>query len=221
MRKIIHILFIGMLFASTAAMAQQQHNAHESYRYSWIDDSGQPHYSDSLTDEAIKNGYDVLNSSGLVVRHVQRQLSPKERKEAEAAAAKNDAAHAAQQRRISEDQQMLAAYPNVRAFRDAQQAQIDQINQTLQTTQINLHAQEQNLADLLAHVADLKHSGESVPKFLRDRIDKQRASVTEQRATLARQRLDKAEAEKQMDARIKRYRKLRAASEDETNNSGD
>jgi uncharacterized protein (DUF488 family) len=168
------------------------------------------HFSDSLTSNAIKNGYDVLNSSGLVVQHVQRQLTPEERKAADARQAKLAAQKAAAERQHSQDMQMLNAYPNERVFRDAQQAEVDQLTQSLSTTKINLHAQEQNLAELLAHVSELKHAGKPVPDYLEKRIDTQRAAVNQQRATLVKQQQAKDAAEKTMAERLARYRKIKA-----------
>ena len=202
-------ILLGLLLASTAGMAQSN-KQQDSYRYRWNDDHGQMHFSDSLNAQAIKNGYDVLNSNGLVVRHVQRQLSPAERKIAEAKEAKRRAAEAAAERRHSEDMQMLNAYPNVRVFRDAQEAEINELKQSVRTTQINLHAQEQNLAELLSHVADLKHQGKPVPGYMQQRIDTQRAAVNDQRATLAKQQAAEEAAVKKVAERIARYRKLQA-----------
>lgn len=208
MRTIHHILLAGLVCMSSVAMAQQNKGP-VTYRYSWKDDSGQPHFSDSLNAQAIKNGYDVINSSGMVVRHVQRTMTPQERKIADAAKARKDAARAARNRQLAEDQQMLAAYPNERVFRDAQEAEVDELTQSVRTTEVNLHTQEQNLADLLAHVADLKHQGQPVPKYLQDRIAEQRANVTEQRHTLARQKANKLAEQKQVEQRIKHYHELR------------
>ena len=202
-------LLVGLLAVTATAMAQHT-SQKESYRYRWTDDQGQTHFSDSLNTLAIKNGYDVLNNHGLVVNHVDRQLSPEERKLAEAELAKKAAAEAAAQRQHAQDMQMLNAYPNERVFRDAQQAEINELKQSLRTTEINLHAQEQNLADLLAHVADLQHAGKPVPNFLEKRIDTQRSAVKEQRAALNKQQQAKDEAVKRVAERIARYRKLRA-----------
>jgi small-conductance mechanosensitive channel len=202
-------VLVALLLASTAGMAQNSMQQND-YRYRWNDDHGQMHFSDSLNAEAIKNGYDVLNSNGLVVRHVQRQLSPAERKIADAKEAKQKAVQAAAARQHAEDMQMLNAYPNVRVFRDAQQAEINELEQSVRTTQINLHAQEQNLAELLSHVADLKHQGKPVPAFMQKRIDSQRAAVNDQRATLARQQAAKDAAVKKVAERIARYKKLQA-----------
>ncbi len=202
------ILCAVLLSASFAVLAQGVKQS-ESYRYRWLDNHGQIHFSDSLTADAIKNGYDVLNNNGLVIRHVQRQLTPQERKLADARKAREAAARATAEREHAEDMQMLEAYPNERVFRDAQQASIDEIDQTLHTTKINLHAQEQNLADLLAHAAQIRQSGKPVPSFLSKRIDTQRAAVKQQRATLVQQQQAREAAVKRVAERIARYRKLR------------
>jgi uncharacterized protein (DUF488 family) len=208
-RPVIHALLAGLIAFSACAVAQHSKPG-ENYRYRWYDNHGQMHFSDSLTSNAIKNGYDVLNSSGLVVQHVQRQLTPEERKAADARQAKLAAQKAAAERQHSQDMQMLNAYPNERVFRDAQQAEVDQLTQSLSTTKINLHAQEQNLAELLAHVSELKHAGKPVPDYLEKRIDTQRAAVNQQRATLVKQQQAKDAAEKTMAERLARYRKIKA-----------
>jgi len=208
-RRFIANAFLAGLVAFSAAAVAQHANT-ESYRYRWYDKQGQMHFSDSLTTNAIKNGYDVLNSSGLVVQHVERELTPAERKAAEARAAKIAAEKAAAERQHAQDMQMLNAYPTERVFRDSQQAEVDEISQSLRTTQINLNAQEQNLAELLGHASDLKHAGKPVPAYLTKRIDMQRTAVNQQRATLVKQQQARQEAVKEMNERLARYRKLKA-----------
>ena len=209
-RRFIANAFLAGLVAFSAAAVAQQAKTNDSYRYRWYDTHGQMHFSDSLTKNAMKNGYDVLNSNGLVVQHVQRQLTPAERKTAEAKQAKIAAEKTAAERQHAQDMQMLNAYPTERVFRDSQEAGINELTQSLRTTEINLHAQEQNLAELLAHASDLKHAGKPVPVFLTKRIDIQRSAVNQQRATLVKQQQAKQEAVKKMNERLARYRKLKA-----------
>src|SRR5579871_5023859 len=93
MRQSLHLAYaIVALGMAGAAWAQQQGPA---LHYRWVDGSGTPHYSDSLTDDALKYGYDTVNSEGLVVGHVARTLTPAERDAAAAQQAQRDAAQQA------------------------------------------------------------------------------------------------------------------------------
>ena len=67
-------------------MLAQQNQNHSTYRYRWTDAQGLPHYSDSLSADAMKYGYDIVNDRGLTVGHVDRQLNPQERAAAQKAA---------------------------------------------------------------------------------------------------------------------------------------
>ena len=75
MRKFLSVIIAGTLLAGVAAHAQKVNGN----RYKWVDPQGLPHYSDSLTAEAMKAGYDVVNDRGMVVQRVPRQLTAAER----------------------------------------------------------------------------------------------------------------------------------------------
>lgn len=211
MRVKLVIAALALLGLAVAAQAQRANQS--DYRYKWHDGTGLLHYSDSLTAEAMKYGYDVINNRGMTVRHVPRQLTPEERKAAQAEAARTAAARHASERQRQADLQLLAAYPDEDAFKASQRAQIDDLVQHMRTTRLNLRAQEQSLADLLAHAADIERTDKDVPKFLVDRIAEQRKAVAEQRATLDHQEAAKVQAEHDAEKQLQRYRKLRVEME--------
>lgn len=182
-------------------------------RYRWRDAQGLPHYSDSLSSDAMKYGYDLVNDRGMVIQHVQRQLTPEER----VAAQKQAAALAAQQRAAQErsrnEIQMLNAYPTEAAFKQAQQQELDTLDQQMNTTRINLHSQEKALTDLLARAADAERAKQPVPKSLADSIAQQRSVVATQRSTLERQQAGRDAAAQRADQKLQRYRELKAAQQ--------
>jgi hypothetical protein len=209
MRTHVFAIALAALVCGLSVQAQQIKGT-GGIRYRWVDAKGLPHYSDSLTDNAIKAGYDVLNNQGMVVQHVQKQLSPEER-----AAAQKLAAQQAVQRRIAEQQerddiQLLNTYPDEAAYQASQQQTLDNLDQQINTTRINLHSQEKALADLLARAADLENGKKPVPKFLTDDIAKQRDVVADQRATLARQQSDRATLVQQQAQQLQHFRDLKA-----------
>lgn len=206
MRKSLLILATLALSASAVAFAQNSGNL----RYKWYDGQGLMHYSDSLSPDALKFGYDVVNDRGMVVRHIPRELNPEER----AAATKAAAAQAVRQRAAQElantESQMLNAYPDEASYKTSQQQTLDTIDQQIHTTQINLRSQEKALADLLARAAETESARQPVPKFLVDSIATQRNVVTGLRNTQQRQRSLRAQTVQEQATQLARYRELKA-----------
>lgn len=60
--------------------------------YRWTDASGVVHFSDTIPSSALAGGYDIVDSQGMVVRHVERELTPAERRAAATRAAQDAAA---------------------------------------------------------------------------------------------------------------------------------
>jgi hypothetical protein len=211
MRAARYILAGAALCIGTAAFAQKNTTNNNAYRYRWKDASGQSYFSDSLTSDAMKAGYDVVNSQGMVVRHVDRQLTADERAAARKVADAQAAAEQARQQRQREDAQMLNAYPNETAFAAAKNAEVDNFEQAARTTRLNLQGQEKALAELLNRAGDLERAKQPVPKYLSDRIAEQRNTVASLRATLQRQQAAKDAAKTNMEAQLRHYRELKAA----------
>ena len=206
MRKSLLILAAVAMGASLAVSAQNT----GSVRYKWYDSQGLVHYSDSLTADAMKYGYDLVNDRGMVVSHVSRQLNPEER----AAAAKLAEAEAAKQRAAQElanaEAQMLNAYPDEESYKISLQQTLGTVDQQIRTTRINLRSQEKALTDLLARAAEIENAKKPVPKFLTDSVAAQRNVVTALRATLQRQQTLRAQTVQEQVKQLARYRELKA-----------
>jgi hypothetical protein len=208
MRRSVLIVSIALsLGLASAATAQTGSGVH----YRWVDASGLPHFSDSLTDDAVKFGYEVINSDGMVVAHVGKQLSPSER----AAAAKQAAEDAARQNAIEtqkrNDLQLLNTYPDEDALKAEQQEVLENLDEQMNTTRVNLHSQDAALTDLLNRAADNERAKEPVPKFLTDQIASQRTVVANERALLERQKNTREATVQQQTQELQHYRELKAA----------
>jgi len=214
MQAVRYILAGAALCVGTTAFAAGQDNTrnNSAFRYKWKDASGQSFFSDSLTSDAMKAGYDVVNSQGVVIKHVDRQLTTDERAAAKKLADQQAAAQAAADQQKRDDAQLLNAYPNEAAFATAKQAELDNVEQAARTTRLNLQGQEKALADLLNRAGDLERGKQPVPPYLSSRITEQRNTVAGLRATLQRQMTAKDAAQVNMDAQLKHYRELKAAA---------
>ncbi len=210
MHKPLFVLTAAALLASATVCAQQGANAN-GVRYKWVDGKGLPHFSDSLSQDAIKYGYDVVNDQGMVVQRVQRQLSPEERAAAQKLAAQQAASQRAAQDRARADEQLLAAYPDEAAYKAALQQALATLDQQLHTSKLNLRSQEQALTELLGRAAEFEHNKQPLPKSLQDGIAKQRGMVSELQALLQRQQAQRAQAAQEQAQQLAHYRALQAA----------
>ncbi|WP_267225782.1 DUF4124 domain-containing protein [Dyella silvae] len=211
MRKTIFA--IAMLALTSGVHAQTTNSSASHYRYRWKDSSGLPHYSDSLTADALKYGYDVVNDRGITVQHVDRQLTPEERAAAAKVAEQKAADDRAAEQRARNDSQLLNAYPTEEAYKASQRQALDNIDEQISTTRSNLRTQEKALTDLLTRAGDLERAKQPVPKFLNDNIAKQRDVVAHQRDTLEREQTARETTEQKNAKDLQHYRDLKAAQE--------
>lgn len=210
MRRTVLLLLPALLLAASAVTPVHATDNTPVVHYRWKDTAGVVHFSDTIPASALAGGYDVVNNDGRVVRHIARELTPAERKAAAAEAARAAAAKRAAQQQSLQDSQMLSAYPSDKDLQQAQQAQLQQIQTDIATLQTNLRSQESTLTDLLAHAADLEHSGEPIPADVNKRISEQRESVSQERNALVQRRADLAHAQTKFAVQLQHYRALRA-----------
>ncbi|MES2405401.1 MAG: DUF4124 domain-containing protein [Pseudomonadota bacterium] len=210
MRRTALLLLPAVLLAASAVTPAGATDNSPVVHYRWKDAAGVVHFSDTIPASALAGGYDVVNNDGQVVRHISRELTPAERQAAAVDAARAAAAKRAAQQQSLEDTQLLSAYPTDKDLQQSQQAQLQQLQTDIATLQTNLRSQENTLTDLLAHAADLEHSGKPIPPYVNTRITEQRESVSEERGALTKRRADLADAQTKFATQLQRYRMLRA-----------
>ena len=206
----IGLLLAAVVLGVTSVASAQGVDKHN--RYKWKDGQGNLHYDDALPTEALQFGYDVVNGSGLVVKHVERARTTEEQKADEAAAAQKAAqAHSAEEQ-ATRDQQVLAAYPNERELVSSQQAQLDMLDQNILATELSLQSQEKSLTENLSHAAELDRNGKPVPATLQSQIEALRQNIEKQKAYITGKQKEKADNIKRFEIELTHYREVRAKS---------
>lgn len=203
------LLVVALSLALTLPAAAQNAQ-HPTQHFRWRDAKGELHYADLLPADALKSGYDVVDDRGLLIRHIEGTRTPEQLKAAQAAAAQAAAAKRAADEQARRDHQLLAAYPDENALQIAHREQLASLDQNIHTDELNLKNQERALADLLAHAADIEHSGKPVPRFVADQIAAQRQAVTDQRGTLDQHRAEREATAARLEQEMAHYRELRA-----------
>lgn len=204
MAALVLMLAVGSAcFAATASH-------HKQYR--WKDASGNLHYSDTLTADAMQAGYDVIDDKGIVLKHIDRARTEEERVAAAAAAEAEAAAKREAERQAEADRRLLAAFPDEKDLVRARQGQIDSVEQSIVAATNSLNSQEQALSDNLAHAAALERSNKKVPDDLKKQIETLRKSAESLRHYIERRQTDKVEATKKLETDVAQYRAARERS---------
>jgi len=214
MRKISLMIAALAFVAGSAAAATATGKGNPLHnRYKWKDEQGNVHFDDVLPEEAMKQGYDVVNSDGLIIKHVDRAKTAEEMKAADAEAARKAAAKRIADEHAKADQQTLAAYPTEHDLVDAQKSQLAMLDQNIHATELSLQSQEKSLAELLSHAADLDRNGKPVPPALQKQIDALRKNIGQQKDYISAKEQEKIDAGKKFEVELERYRRLRDAAQ--------
>lgn len=207
------ITAIAVAFMVLATSAQAQN------RFKWRDASGQVHYSDTLTRDAMQGGYELVNKDGVTIRKVNRPLTAQERSAAEKTAAQARSDQDAIEAQKRNDQQLLAAFPTEAELLTTQRLALGQIGQSVQAAKDGLQTQESSLAELLGRADDAQHRDNKVPARLAKQIKDLRAQLETQREFLERKELDRSTMAAAQAAQITHYRELKAAQAAATANT--
>jgi chromosome segregation ATPase len=210
MRSIIANALAILLTLATGSVCAATDTEHKQFR--WKDASGNLHYSDTLTTDALQAGYEVVNDKGLVIKHVDRAMTDEERKAQEATTAAAAVAKREAEQQAETDRRLLSAYPTEKDFVRARQAQIEGIEQSIATANNNLNKQEQELSDNLARAAAIEHNNKKVPPFMKDQIETLRKSVESLRGYIQRRQKEEVEAKRKFETDLAHYRELRDAT---------
>ncbi len=179
-------------------------------RFKWRDSSGVLHYSDSLPAEAAKNGYEVVNSQGIVVRRVERAKTADELAVAKVEQARQASEREEAKTRARRDAQLLSAYPNEASMQRAHRQRLETLDQQVEAARIGLRSQEQALADQLAHAAEIERAGKTLPAPQAKLIAETRKEVEHLDTALKRREEERAAAAVALDAEKARYLELKA-----------
>lgn len=206
MRVWMAVLLLMALVPTTQAQALQG-----AMHYRWTDAHGVRQFSDSLSADAIAQGYDVVNANGSVMQHVARPLTPAEQAQAAAAKAAQAKAEAEAQAQARADQQLLAAYPAERDLVSMQQEALVVLDGQIKTAEMNVKTQQQALTGLLNQAASVESEKKTVPVPMSDRVKAQQAVVKAQQDQLAHLAAERDQKVKDQATQLAHYRALKAA----------
>ncbi|MEE4144180.1 MAG: hypothetical protein V2I26_05210 [Halieaceae bacterium] len=112
--------------------------------------------------EYVRNGYEILNADGMVVRVVPRELSDEEKKVRNAQQELEAAASAEEQRLREWDESLLLRYSTVADIEAAQERALRDLRIRLSILKSNKRSLKQQVENYQAQAADMERSGQEV-----------------------------------------------------------
>ena len=152
---LIYTLVLGLLLAAGPASAQNK-----MYRY--YDAEGKMVVDYRVPDEYVGKGYEVLNSKGIVIKVVPRELSEEEKAERSSEEKQRLAAEAEAERLRKWDESLLLRYSSVADIEDARKRALRELRIRVSILKSNKRSLKQKVENYQAQAADLERSGQEV-----------------------------------------------------------
>ena len=180
LNPLLCILFFVLMASPLWAGAQERDNQDEPkvppgavFRYERED--GSTAISSSLSDEAIEQGYEVLNRQGRVIRTVEPALTKEERQELKE---KKERKREKREQR-KRDKKLLRLYAGPGDARRARDRQIEALEVNISYTRNSLEGVKEKLDREVSNAAKFERRGDKVPKSVQDSIDHFQSQIEE------------------------------------------
>jgi hypothetical protein len=199
-RALVWVLACGQLFLAGAAFSQKL------YRYS--DAQGKVVVDFQVPADRISLGYEVLNSKGMVVNVVPRELTEEELESQEMTEKLRREAVAEQQRLRDWDESLMLRYSTIEDIKDAQRRGLGNLEIRLSILRGNRRSLKQEVENYQTQAADKERAGHEVEVEWLRKIEDLRGEIVNVDKDIAKRQQEIREISGEYDADIKRFRML-------------
>lgn len=201
----LFVLLAASGLAGAAGRSQSSQGSSPTYR--WVDEQGVVHYGDRIPPEAARKQRDVLNSQGVVVRHLDAEKTPQQLAEE----ARRQAELARQQQH---DQFLLNTYTSVQDIEALRDRRLDQLQGQIRGAELYIDSIGTRLRVLQERARNFKPYSERpdarrMPDDLAEELVRALNDTRSQRQILEAKRNEQAALRAQFQSDIDRYRELK------------
>lgn len=186
---------LATILGSSAAHAN-------TYRYT--DENGQMVISNTVPQDAVKRGYQILNQQGRVIREVAPALTEEEIAAREAR--KREEMRREAQRK--QDAMLLKRFSSPDSAVKAMHRKIEELESLIQLKQGNISVLESQLQNEQSRAADMERQGREVPQGVLQKIGRLEDQIGELEAEIAAQQSDIDAARQEFLKDIRRLEKI-------------
>lgn len=159
--------------------------------------------------EAVSGGYEVLNTDGMVIKVVPRELTPEERLAADADIKLEQEASEEQERLRKWDESLMLRYSTVEDIADARQRALSELQIRMSILKGNRRALKQKVENYQSQAANMERSGMSVDAERLRAIEILQSEITSTERDITDRQREIEELETAYDADIERFEMLR------------
>lgn len=164
-------------------------SAHAEKLYRYRNSDGNVVVDYQVPAEYVAGGYEVLNDEGVVLRVVPRELTPEEKKEADAQKKLEEAAQAELERLRKWDESLLLRYSTVADIEAARKRALDNLRIRMSILKGNRRSLKQQVENYQVEAAEIERAGMEVDASrLRSISDLQDEISATERAIVDRQK---------------------------------
>ena len=181
--------------------------------YRWVDKDGKVHYSDTVPPSEVDKARDELNGQGRTVGSVTRAMTTEEQAVVDAAAKTEAEQRKAREAEAHMDSVLLTSYEQEADLTRAYDERFDLVKQSIESARVGIRSQENSLAQMLAHAANLERGGKPISDSVKSQISISRKQVAEQAEYLHKREAEQSVLQTEYDTTLARYRRIKAAQE--------
>ncbi len=199
-------LLVGGSLEANAAQSKKGDPGRGVKAYKWVDKDGVTHYGDTVPPEYAEQGRQELNSQGVPLREVQRQLSPTEARAAQQKAIDD-------QKRRQHDAFLLNTYTRVSDIEQVRDERVALIDGQMELARGTLAVSEQRITALQTRLVNFRpYSASSTARRVPDQLAEEVVRTLSERRTMQAQlqqrEKERAEQVSGFAEDIARYREL-------------
>ncbi|NVK22473.1 MAG: hypothetical protein HWD86_08130 [Kangiellaceae bacterium] len=196
------ILFLILTLAAN-------HLAAKNY-YRYKDQTGRLVVKDYLPNEAVKNGYDVINEQGRVLEQVPALLTD-EQQQAEKIKQQQLAEQAEKRReQRRKDMQLMRQYNTVEDIERSEESQTASLKINMDIVRSHSAALENKLTELQSRAANFERKGKPVPKNILVEIESVKNQLSANQASLEQYQQRVTTIQEQFHHDLLRFKELKA-----------
>jgi hypothetical protein len=204
--KIVAILIAGIICLSATSVVA------ESYR--WKDKDGKIHYGAAVPAEYRDQPYDILNSAGVVIEHVEDTTVPQEVRAEEKIKKARAPLISEETRRIQSDKLLVIRYSSEEEILQAQELEISQLGYDTKVINQSYEATTAAIRSQISQAADQQRAGQQISPETQKKIDQLYARQTEDEKRRQVMANRETQIRLRYQAEIERYRFLTTENEE-------
>jgi hypothetical protein len=203
--RIVAILIAGIISLSVSSLAA------DTYR--WKDKDGKVHYGAAVPAEYAEQPYDILNSAGIVIEHVEDTSVPIEvRVEKEIQGRKPLISE--EERRRQTDRLLVIQYRSEEEINNARDLQIAQLGYDSKIINQSYASTNNAVRDQIRQAADQQRANQPISEDQQRGIDKLYARLARDEQKRSRMKQREKRIRDRFQADLERYRTLTSDADD-------